>query len=267
MNAPFLRQALAGLPISEIRAYPQTGSTNTDALRWVESGAPDGALVVADEQTAGRGRLDRQWVTRAGTALAFSLVLRPRPAEMPQVGLFSALGGLAVAQALENLGLAPQIKWPNDVLVGGKKVCGILLESNWLGEQLAALVIGIGVNVLRGSVPEAGLLFPAASLEELLGQPLAREALLRDILAALYGWRSRLGSPEFMQAWESRLAYRAEWVQIERAEGEPVTGVVVGIDAGGGLRLRLASDEEVIIYAGDVRLRPANNTPTAHLGE
>lgn len=267
MKEQFLRQLLSGLPIPAIQAHEATGSTNADALRWAEDGAPDGALVTAETQTAGRGRLDREWITRAGSALAFSLVLRPRPAEVGQVGLFSPLGALAVAWALESLGLQPQIKWPNDVLVDGKKVCGILLESHWLGDQLSALVMGIGVNALRGSVPQNGLLFPAASVEEVLGHAVDRAVLLRGILSALFAWRERIGSDQFFQAWDERLAYRNQWVQIEHAGGEPVTGVVVGVGTSGDLRLRLASGETVQITAGDVRLRPATNDPSAHLGE
>ncbi|MEN4100610.1 MAG: biotin--[acetyl-CoA-carboxylase] ligase, partial [Anaerolineaceae bacterium] len=118
---------LAGLPVSELRYFDSIGSTNDEALRWAEQGAPDAALVVADTQTAGRGRMDRRWVTRPGVALAFSLALRPTPVEASALGLFSPLGALAVAAALrENYGLLAEVKWPNDVLLERRKCCGIL---------------------------------------------------------------------------------------------------------------------------------------------
>ncbi len=268
MNEPLLRQLLAQLPIPTLRYYEQVGSTNDEALRWADDGAPDGALVVADAQTAGRGRMERHWVTRSGTALAFSLVLRPDAAEAGRLGLFSPLGALAVAQAFEEgCGLRTMIKWPNDVLLDGRKVCGILLDAAWDAYRPTAVVVGIGINVLREAVPEEELLFPATSVQHALGRPVARETLLRDILAAFFAWRTRLGSDTFLQYWQSRLAYRGEQVMVEQPAAQTVTGVVMGVGEDGELRLRLASGEEATIYAGDVRLRPATNQPNAHLGE
>lgn len=259
MNETTLRRDLASLPLSDLRFFEQIDSTNAEALRWLDSGAPDGALVIADGQTAGRGRLSRRWVTLPGSALAFSVIFRPRPAELEHPGLFSPLGALAVAQALEvGYGLQPQVKWPNDVLLDGRKVCGILAETAWTGQRLDGLVVGIGINVLPGAVPPSeDLLFPAVSVEEALGASLAREDLLRASLAFLFAWRERLSSPHFLQAWEARLAYRWEAVQVESAGSEPVRGTLVGISTAGDLRLVLSSGEEVHIYAGDVRLRPA----------
>lgn len=263
MNEPTLRRSLAGLPIPGLRFFEQIDSTNVEALRWLDDGAPDGALVIADAQTAGRGRLDRHWVTRPGSALAFSVIFRPRPSELDRPGLFSPLGALAVAQALEvGYGLHPQVKWPNDVLLEGRKVCGILAETAWMGERLSGVVVGIGMNVLRAAVPAPDeLLFPAISVEEALGASLAREDLLRSSLAFLFAWRERLSSPHFLQAWESRLAYRWEAVQVESPGTEPVSGMLVGVSAEGDLRLSLPSGKEVRIHAGDVRLRPAEIKP------
>jgi len=259
MNEPTLRCSLASLPVHDLRFFAQIDSTNAEALRWLESDAPDGALVVADAQTAGRGRLDRRWVTRPGSALAFSIIFRPRPSELERPGLFSPLGALAVAQALEvGYGLQPQVKWPNDVLLDGRKVCGILAETAWMGGRLLGVVVGIGINVLRDAVPAPEeLLFPAVSVEEALGTGVAREDLLRSSLAFLFAWRERLSSPHFLQAWEGRLAYRWQQVQVESAGSEPVSGVLVGISTEGDLLLSLPSGKEVRIHAGDVRLRPA----------
>jgi BirA family transcriptional regulator, biotin operon repressor / biotin---[acetyl-CoA-carboxylase] ligase len=260
MNEVILRRCLANLPIPEVLYFDSIGSTNDEALRWVEEGARDGSLVTADMQTSGRGRLGRKWVTEPGVALAFSLILRPAPWEIERLGLLSPLGALAVSQALEDtFRIAPQIKWPNDVLLRGRKMCGILLEASWLGDQLQAVVIGIGVNVLKGAVPPADmLLFPATSLEDELARPVEREPLLAAFLKSFFLWREQIASLGFLQAWENRLAYIGEWVRVEHGADEPVVGQVLGIDPAGNLRLQTHEGDEVHVTAGDVRLRPVS---------
>src|SRR6266508_244708 len=165
MNQNELKKFLSKLPLGDVKYFDSIGSTNDEALAWAANDTPDFSLVVADEQTVGRGRLDRKWFTPMGTGLAFSLLLRPTAEETPHLTRTVGLAALAVAQSLRARGLAAQIKWPNDVLVHERKVCGILTESVWAGEVVDCVVIGIGVNVLRGSVPPAeSLVFPATSL-------------------------------------------------------------------------------------------------------
>ncbi len=257
MDVGTLASLLAALPVPQIRSFDTIGSTNDEALSWAAAGAVDGCLVAADQQTQGRGRMNRRWITRPGAALAFSLILRPRLEEIGRMAFFSPLGALAICRALEDsLGLAPQIKWPNDVLLEGRKAAGILLETAWLGERSEGIVIGIGLNVTPASVPPAGeLLFPATSIEEAAGHPVDRFALLREILWALFAWRSRLNEGAFRLAWEQRLAFRGEWVRIEGTGSEPVTGQVLGIDSSGGLLLRSSAGEAITITVGDVHLR------------
>lgn len=258
MDESTIRDRLAGLPIPVLRYFASTGSSNDEALAWAEAGAPDGALVVADEQTRGKGRLERRWITRPGAALAFSLVLRPGPDELAHMPLYSPLGALAVSEALAALDLPVQIKWPNDVLVAGRKVCGILAESAWQGGILQAVVLGIGVNVTPDSLPPAEQFnFPATSLEAELGRRLERVELLAAILHALFQWRPRLGSLQFLQAWEQRMAFRGELVRVERAGSGELIGRLAGVNADGSLRLRLTDGNEERVLAGDVSLRPA----------
>ena len=258
MDAETLTHALAPLPVGPVRYYAQIGSTNTEAARWAEAGAPDLALVVADEQTAGRGRFKRRWFTPPGSALAFSLVLRrmtkvgtvfepymalPRKQSISDEGRkrdeesgfsrLTALGALAVREALEaRWGLPAQIKWPNDVLVDGRKLAGILVEAHWQGDQLSAAILGIGINVAPASVPPPGALkYPATSVADCLEQrgytaPPDRLELLVEVLKHLVAWRSRLASEEFLQAWEGALAFRGEWVTVDQGaeeigEGDP----------------------------------------------
>lgn len=257
MLNPQLQIQLEQLPLSEWRYEASIGSTNDAALAWAEAGAPNQSLVVADYQTQGRGRFQRRWITQPGAALAFSLILRPTPNEMPYLGRFSPLGAVAVCQALtECLGLTPEIKWPNDILLNGDKVAGILVENSWRGDALLAVVIGIGLNVNSAAVPNASeLMFPATSLESVMGLPVERWPLLHDILASLLNWRDRLTSPEFHQTWEKRLAYKSQWVRISGSLGPDQFGQVIGIDPDGSLRLRDQFGGQFTVTAGDVSLR------------
>ena len=257
MNQNELKKALSRLPLGDVRYFDSIGSTNNEALAWATSGARDLSLVIADEQTAGRGRLDRKWFTPKGTALAFSLILRPSAMEKPYLTRSVGLAALAVTDSLRIHGLVSQIKWPNDVLLNGRKVAGILVESVWSGEEVDCLVIGIGVNVLKGSVPsEEVLLFPAVSLEEALGSDVQREKLLRDILANLIALRPHLGSDSFINSWEKALAFRGEPVQVEQGDGTVITGKLIGLESDGSLKLSDETGKSVPVRFGDVRLRP-----------
>jgi BirA family transcriptional regulator, biotin operon repressor / biotin---[acetyl-CoA-carboxylase] ligase len=258
MNLPQITDRLRGLPVPAVRYFDSIASTNTEALQWAAAGAENGSLVIADQQTRGRGRFDRKWITMPGSALAFSLILRPTAIETPYVGLFSALGALGVSTSLETLGCShAEIKWPNDVLLDGMKVCGILCESSWMGDRLDALVLGIGINVAPSSVPPANdLLFPATCVQQSLGRFPERLELLQRVLMACFAWRPALPTGTFLKGWEQRLAYRGQVVRIEQAEQSPIEGTLQGVNPDGTLRLQKADGEQIIIMAGDVRLRP-----------
>jgi BirA family transcriptional regulator, biotin operon repressor / biotin---[acetyl-CoA-carboxylase] ligase len=257
MNLNELKKSFSKLPLGDVRYFETIGSTNDEALAWAATDTPDLSVVIADEQTAGRGRLDRKWFTPKGTALAFSIVLRPNPEERPHLSRVVGLAALAVAEALRKQGLDARIKWPNDILIQNRKVCGILIESVWSGEDVDCVVIGIGVNVLQGSVPpEEMLQFPATSLEAELGQAPDREQILRDILFSLIELRPRLGTDEFLKQWEDLLALRGETVQVETEKSPEVTGQISGLDSDGGLKIRNEHGEFVTVRFGDVRLRP-----------
>lgn len=261
-----LERVLVDLPLGPLRYFDQIDSTNAEALRWALEGAPHLSLVVADEQTAGRGRMGRRWFTPPGSALAFSLVLRPELLHSPIAPptRLTALGALAVCSALRSrYRFEAQIKWPNDVLAGGRKLAGVLVEADWLGDQIQAAVLGIGINVARDSVPPAeALLFPATCVEAAVGEQSAddkgidRWTLLRSVLEAFLDWLPGLNSPEFLSAWESRLAYRGKRVRIVQ-EGTPaIEGQLLGLAEDGALRLGLPSGGEIAVQAGDLHLRP-----------
>jgi BirA family transcriptional regulator, biotin operon repressor / biotin---[acetyl-CoA-carboxylase] ligase len=252
-----LKKALSKLPLGNVRYFDSIGSTNNEALAWATSGAKDLSLVIADEQTAGRGRLDRKWFTPRGTALAFSLILRPTPEEKDHLTRMVGLAALAIVDTLRTRGLVAQIKWPNDVLLNGYKVAGILVESVWTGDEVDCLVIGVGLNVLRESVPSTELLqFPATSLEESLGSLVDRERILHDILAGLIALRPHLGTESFIASWEKALAFRGEPVQVETENGVSVAGKLLGLESDGSLRMSQEDGNSVTVRFGDVRLRP-----------
>jgi BirA family biotin operon repressor/biotin-[acetyl-CoA-carboxylase] ligase len=260
MDQKMLEEALAGLPLGGLRYLDQTGSTNDKALEWALQGAPDLALVVADEQTQGRGRAGRTWQTVPGAALAFSLVLTPAStAAGPPMPRLTALGTLAVHTALTTRWQLPaQVKWPNDVLIEGQKVAGILAEGHWLGESVQTIVLGIGVNITPAAVPPPSKVnFPATSLEDALGRPVNRAVVLRHILVALLHWRPLLEQRAFLQAWEGALAYLGEQVQVELDSGKRLAGQLLGLDPQGFLKLRTADGEQITTPAGEMRLRPA----------
>jgi BirA family transcriptional regulator, biotin operon repressor / biotin---[acetyl-CoA-carboxylase] ligase len=245
------------LPIGEIRYFESIGSTNDAALAWAAEGAPDLSLVIADEQTTGRGRLNRKWFTPRGSALAFSLIVRPfgRAPLSRTVGL----AALSIADSLLKHGLAPQIKWPNDILLNGRKIAGILIETVWSGADVDSLVMGMGINVNRESVPPPeDLQFPATSIEEQLGHPLDREELLRDILSAFLVRRLQIDTDAFLQAWENLLAFRGEQVQIWFNNDKQLTGEVLGLGSDGSLCVRDEKGRQITVHFGDVSLRPAS---------
>lgn len=257
MNQNELNKTLSKLPLGDIKYFESIGSTNDEALAWAANDAKDLSLVIADEQTAGRGRLDRKWFTPSETALAFSLILRPTTDERPYLSRIVGWAALAVTDTLRARRLTPQIKWPNDVLLLGHKVAGTLVESVWSGEDIDCVVIGIGINVLKGSVPPQELLhFPATSLEDELDDLPDRLELLFDILSTLINLRPQLGTDEFLSRWAESLAFLGEQVQVEVGEKPPVVGQVLGLEQDGSLRLRDGHDKTVTVRFGDVRLRP-----------
>ncbi len=249
--------ALDGLPLGRWQYFPTVGSTNDVVATWAADGAPDLSLAVADEQIAGRGRSGRTWFTPPGSALAFSLLLRPEGLPQADPARVAGLGALAVAEALEALyGLQPEIKWPNDVLLNGRKVCGVLAEAEWLGGELAWIVLGIGINLTSGAVPPLDLLaLPATCVASEARQPAPAPHTLRAILERILYWKSQLNQPEFIAAWEARLAYRGQTVRV--ASGlEELHGTLAGLAEDGRLRLVGPTGEQRLAAAGEIRLRP-----------
>ncbi len=278
MDQPSLESALADLHLPAIRYFPTIDSTNDEAWRWIDAGAPHGALVFADEQTAGRGRFKRHWVTPRGSGLAFSLVFVSPPLNPHVVQLLTGLGALAICNALQTkYSLSAEIKWPNDILLNQRKAAGVLVEVRWNGENLNAVIIGIGINIAPESIspanlPVEGLSIPATCVETALGHPVDRLELLHAILQEVFNWLPRLSSQAFIHAWEDSLAYRDLWVELSvidtvqsshREVALPPTqvGKVIGLASDGSLKLLTLSGKLVIVQVGEIHLRP---TPADH---
>ncbi len=259
MDQAALQKLLSGLPVGEVRYTEETASTNDDALQWLEEGAPDASLVCTGMQTRGRGRMERTWYSTPDASLAFSVIFHAGGRNPESVSLLAPFAGLAVCKALEaSLGLSAQIKWPNDVLLGGRKVAGILSEAVWDGLSCRGVVVGIGVNVAPESVPPLQeLAFPAGSIEEAAGKAIDRWYLLCAIITELVYSRSAVGSAGFFGEWEDRLAFKGEMVEVLSPAGGRISGRLAGISPAGSLRIRLDDGTTRDVAAGDVSLRPA----------
>lgn len=232
-------RAARGLTLGNVIAWPEeTASTNDDALSAAKSGIPHGALFGAETQTRGRGRRGSSWVSTPGAGLWFSVLLRPElPAEV--VPGLALAAGLAVRAAVATRVTATTlVKWPNDVLAGGRKLCGILVESHVVSSRVAHVVVGIGINVTQSAFPEE-LSEIATSLSLLAASSLTREELLVDVLAQLeerIGVLGRAGLPGLTPELNAHDALRNLRLRVDEREG---TGA--GIDDAG--RLLLARDD------------------------
>jgi BirA family transcriptional regulator, biotin operon repressor / biotin---[acetyl-CoA-carboxylase] ligase len=232
-----------------LRYSPITGSTNDDAKAAVRVGVPDRTVFLADAQRQGRGRLDRVWVAPPGSSLLFSVVLQR---DLPAIDL-TVLCSVSVAEAIaENTGLPARIKWPNDVMLGDRKTCGILTEVVSHGGTPSAIV-GIGLNV-NLDPRAAGLPETATSLSHELGQSVSREAMLYAVLTYV-GRRLALADAALLPAlraeWEALLWRRRQRIGVSQ-DGDVLHGIVEGLSASGALLLRQDDGRCIEVTVGDV---------------
>ena len=221
MNQKELENQLGDLQLGGITYFDTTDSTNDRAVDLIQMRVPDRHLVIANEQVKGRGRAGRSWLTPSDSALAFSIISYPKnPFFQEKISRLTGLGALAVCESLrKTFQLHAQIKWPNDVLLDGKKVSGVLAEGHWLGEDLIAVIVGIGINVAPESVPNNEHIdFPATSISDSLGKPADRMTILKDVLSRFLFWEEKISEPEFITAWQDYLAYIGERVQIQHEQ-------------------------------------------------
>jgi BirA family biotin operon repressor/biotin-[acetyl-CoA-carboxylase] ligase len=240
----------------ELAYWPEIGSTNDEARRLAGEGAPEGMLVVADYQSRGRGRLDRGWASPPSSSLLMSIVFRPELAPH-QLQRLTMSCGLAVVGAIEEqTGLRADLKWPNDVVIGGAKAGGILTEVGLAGAQVEFAVVGMGLNVnLDPALLPADLPMPATSLCHELGAEVARLPLLRTLLQRVEDRYLALkaGQSPHLE-WATRLVTLGKPVTVS-ATGLELDGTAEGVDADGALLVRLATGRLERVLAGDVSVR------------
>jgi len=237
-------------------ARAEVESTNDVAWELLGSGeAPDGAVVVADVQTRGRGRAGHAWHTAPGKGLALSIVLQ-QGCDRRQFGVLPLLTGLALARGLERLGAHAELKWPNDLLLDGRKVSGILVESRRTLEGTDAAVIGVGVNVAQAADDFPPELRATATSLALAGVHTTRENVAAAFLTALEPLWAEFqegGRRVALDAWKARASFWGRRLRVRGATGD-VEGVARDLDADGALILEREDGERVTVHAGDVEL-------------
>lgn len=240
----------------DIRRVRETGSTNEDAFALGAVGAPAGTVCVAETQRAGRGRMDRAWFSPPGSGLYCSVLLRP-DLPLSAAGLLSFCAALAMAEAVGAAGLDVKIKWPNDIVYSGKKLCGILSSCCGEGSRVKFAVVGSGLNLRPGAWPEE-FRSRAASLED-FGVRADREALLAaylDALACRVSLLEREGFAPLRGELEGRLAMLSQPVRV--SGGQQAEGIAEGIGPEGELLLRLEDGTLLPVTCGDVSVRGVN---------
>ena len=252
-----IEAALRGRFGRPFRYFGEIGSTNVEALGWAEEDAPEGALVVADHQTAGRGRWGRGWLSSPGSLLQFSLVLHPR-IPVNRAGLITTALGVACADVIEVLaGIPTGLKWPNDVIVRSRKIAGILVESRVSGEILETAVAGIGINVGwgRADVPEEISERATSIAIESDAAPPSRAELLGAILASFESVYELACDPDRSPRVIDRATDRSEilgrTVTVSFADGSRVEGVAVRLLHDGALELDV-DGETVPVHVAEI---------------
>jgi BirA family biotin operon repressor/biotin-[acetyl-CoA-carboxylase] ligase len=258
----FSEEILSGLKTTvigrEIVYFAETDSTNHRAALLAEAGAADGTVIVAEAQSAGKGRLGRRWTSPTGVNLYLSIILRPAiaPRAAP---LLTFLSSLATARAIElECGLRPTVKWPNDVLLGGCKVAGLLNEMNAETERVNYVILGIGVNLnMTQEQFPTDLRYPATSLALELQRPVDRVRFCRRLLSEIdLLYRDYpAGQEAILAGWLAYFDLFGKKVAVEEPS-RTITGLVTGIAADGALLLTLENGDSERILAGDVRRLP-----------
>ena len=236
---------------SKCHSYKKVTSTNDIAYELAKKGAQEGEYVLAETQTKGRGRMQRKWVSKKGN-LYVSLILRPSIATK-DISHLTFVAALAVASALEKyLNIAPQLKWPNDVLVDRKKISGILTEMESEGDKVDFMVVGMGINVNQDKFPKS--LPNAISLYQVLGKNIEPSQLLEDLLASFEEWYNTYlekGFSFIKEMWEERSLIKGRAVEVKDGR-KKIRGVAVGLDTTGALLIRTPQGETLPVYTGDL---------------
>ncbi|MBI2853011.1 MAG: biotin--[acetyl-CoA-carboxylase] ligase [Chloroflexi bacterium] len=232
--------------------YPRVGSTMDIAREEAQRGAPEGTLIIAGEQTAGRGRLRRTWLTPTGN-IALSMILYPGPIYMPYLTMLASLAVIRCVRQVTNL--SPCIKWPNDVLINGRKMCGILVESGVQGNAVGYSIVGIGLNVNFRLEDFPEVQTTATALSQEMGKEVSRLAVLRSLLAEIERlYLALTGGESVYEEWREALVTLGQRVRV--IAGRTVyEGIAESVTRDGSLILRQADGNRITVVAGDVTLK------------
>lgn len=241
----------------EILYFPELLSTNATAKKQAEEGAKEGTVIIAETQTEGRGRLDRHWFSPKG-GVWLSIILRPEIAaeDAQKTTLTSAV---AVARTLhKECVVKVQIKWPNDVLISNKKVCGILTEATLKDKTVNSIIVGIGINANFPieALPEE-LQTTATTLQEVLGKKVDREKLIRELLTEFEDYYNLFRAEKFASLlieWRRMADFLGKAVEVT-SFGEKFQGKALDIDENGALMIKLENGEIKKVFSGDVSVR------------
>jgi BirA family biotin operon repressor/biotin-[acetyl-CoA-carboxylase] ligase len=248
----------------KIYSFETIDSTNSCARTLAGCWAEEGTIVISEFQSAGRGRLGRTWVADAGENLMFSLILRPKitPDAMNLLSLVAAVG---IARGIEkHTGIRVLCKWPNDLLCGGQKIAGILLEGSLAGDRIDSVIVGIGVNVNQRQFPD-DIASRATSLTLVTGRLLERAGLFRTILQCLeeeYSTQAKSGFKDAVARWLEYAPLIGKHITVA-TDGAVIEGTVRGINAGGGLIVS-SQDGEHTFLAGDVTIVDMESYASGH---
>ena len=241
----------------EVVLLEETGSTNVEAARLVQQGMDHGTVVIADRQTCGKGRRGRSWHTPENTSIAMSFLLKPQ-LEAEYASMLTLVQAMAVAEAVEEVtALKSQIKWPNDILINEKKVCGILTEMNLSGSEISSIIIGTGINVNQESFPEE-IREIATSLKNESGKAQCREKLIGALCEKFEQYYEQFLATKdlscIIEENNARLVSAGRRVRVLDPKGE-YTGEAIGINAQGELQVRQDDGKIINVYAGEVSVR------------
>ena len=237
------------IPHWHIHYYPETSSTMDTARELAQNGCPDQTVIVAKKQTGGRGRLERKWVSDDG-GLFFSLILRPKEAAIYSFR-FNFLISLAVMDTLAAYGIHTNSKWPNDVLVDGKKICGILSEMQTQGEYSLYVSIGVGININN---PVSAEVETATSLCELLGEKVSKTKFFQRFFGHLGHWMNQEIS-DIVRKWKEKAVLLGTPVRVETGS-HVVCGTAIDVDDMGALLVETPSGQKERIFYGDCFSQP-----------
>ncbi len=231
--------------------YARLTSTMDAARQAARQGAPEGTIVIANEQTNGRGRLKRVWLSSNG-CIAMSLILRPQLAQVPSLIMAASL---AVMHTIESVtGLKSEIKWPNDIMIRGRKVCGILIENDLQGKRVNHSIIGIGINVNLRLADFLEIQSIATSLSDELGKDVSRLSIVRALLFELERLYLESTAESVYEEWRDNLITLGKRVRVT-ADKTFYEGIAEAVDRDGSLQLRVLDGSLVRMVAGDVTLR------------